>query len=205
MMKQIINEWKDFLKEGKAEEVQNIKNIINSYKNTFIHGANLGKFLEKLAVFESNFNSKAVNGPYKGVFQLSADIANGSDPFKPKEAAKAVFDFFNTKLEGLFKENPDLESLVKKNPMLFLFLVHNQGKYGAVRILYTINDLEDKLVNKIDTKIKGKSTIDNIDAQKISAIKGTEEMLDAGRFYNIDVNKRKAILFVEYLKSRFKL
>jgi hypothetical protein len=227
MMNKILTEWNRFLTEKapvqaapakpnaaaqKSLELQKQKNInlinnaIAPYKGKIVHGADFGLFLEKLATFESTYDPKAVNGSYKGAFQISDDIADSKDPFNPKESAEALYTFFSKKLDGLFKSNPDLEGLVKKSPMLFLFLVHNQGSYGAVRVLYTVHGYQDKLTNKIDTKIgpkdKGKSTVDNINAQKIAALKDKQDELAAKIK---DKNVRLATAFVDFLKEKYQL
>lgn len=231
MMKHFLTEWNRFLIEKtpvppktpdpnkaarikKQQEIEAIRQknvaLINSaiagYKGKMVHGADFGTFLEKIATFESRYDPNAENGSYKGAFQISSDIAAGANPFKPDEAAKALYTFFVTKTPGLFKSNPDLVKLVEKNPMLFLFLVHNQGLYGAVRIMYTVNSLSNKLTKKIDTKIgpdnKGKSTIDNINAQKISALKDKEAEL-SGKIK--DQNVLTATAFVNFLKEKYQL
>lgn len=230
-MKHYLTEWNRFLIEKapippktpdpdkaarikKQQEIEAIRQnnvaLINSaivkYKGNMVLGADFGTFLEKIATFESRYNPKAENGSYKGAFQISSDIAAGADPFKPDEAAKALYTFFVTKTPGLFKSNPDLANLVKKKPMLFLFLAHNQGLYGAVRIMYTVNNLSDKLKNKIDTKIgpdkKGKSTIDLINAQKISALNDKEAAVSKKI---TDKNVRIATAFVNFLEEKYQL
>lgn len=216
-MNKLLTEWNKFLTEKQppnptAKEALAQKNIalinaaIAPYKGKKVHGADFGLFLEKLATFESRYDPKAINGSYKGAFQLSDDIAAGADPYNPEKAAKALYAFFTTQIDGLIKENPDLPQLIKNSPMLFLFLVHNQGKYGAVRVLYTVNGLAAKLKNKIDTKIgpegKEKSTIDNINAQKIKDLTAKEAAVSKEV---TDKNIRIATAFVNYLKEKYQL
>ncbi len=224
MMNKLLTEWNKFLTEKEASKTppvdpnranierirkQNIALInaaIAPYKGKPVYGADFGLFLEKLATFESRYDPKAINGSYKGAFQLSDDIAAGADPYNPAKAAKALYTFFTTQIDGLIKENPDLPQLIKNSPMLFLFLVHNQGKYGAVRVLYTVNGLAAKLKNKIDTKIgpegKEKSTIDNINAQKIKDLTAKEAAVSKEV---TNKNVRIATAFVDYLKEKYQL
>ena len=178
-MQKLLNEWRSFLAEAKKYTEDDVKAAIAKYKGKkvgVVKPFDFGEFLKEMAQAESRYNpyARSKSGTFIGAFQLGPDHHKG-------------------KLDVAY--NPEhLETAVKQfgEPTLY-YLAHNQGKAGAVRILYAAIGKEKKLsAGKLDN-----ATLERMKGQNISMIK---PFLDDPLL----PNQEKAKAFINYFKGKYK-
>ena len=194
-LQKIINEA-----AGKKYTEADVKRAIAKYKGKkvgVVSSFNFANFLNKMATIESRFNPYSKNGQFIGAFQLGEDHHKGDKDlaYNPARAAAYLYDFFSNKMAGLYASNKHLKRAVRRfgEPTLY-YLAHNQGKSGAVRILYTAIGKEKELsAGKLD-----KATLGRMIKQNISAI---NPILKNPKFSN----QKKALAFINYFKKKYNI
>tara|TARA_R100000664_G_scaffold14304_1_gene22460 strand:- start:575 stop:1180 length:606 start_codon:yes stop_codon:yes gene_type:complete len=200
-MQKLLNEWRSFLAEAKKYTEDDVKAAIAKYKGKkvgVVKPFDFGEFLKEMAQAESRYNpyARSKSGTFIGAFQLGPDHHKGKldVAYNPARAAAYLYDFFSKKMSGLYDANEHLETAVKQfgEPTLY-YLAHNQGKAGAVRILYAAIGKEKKLsAGKLDN-----ATLERMKGQNISMIK---PFLDDPLL----PNQEKAKAFINYFKGKYK-
>jgi len=201
-MQKLLNEWRAYLSEAKKYTKADVERVIAQYKGKkvgVVEPFDFGEFLDKMAQAESRYNpyARSKSGTFIGAFQLGKDHHRGDKDlaYNPARAAAYLYRFFKYKMDGLYKANkPHLEeAVIKFGEPVFYYLVHNQGKSGAVRIFYTAIGKESELTKKeLD-----KHTLKRMKGQKISLIKPFLES-------PILPNQQKAIAFINFFKQKYK-
>jgi len=198
-MQKLLNEWRSFLAEARYKKYH-ITRTIAKYKGKkvgIVKPFDFANFLTKMATIESQFNPYAKNGQFIGAFQLGKDHHKGDKDlaYNPARAAAYLYDFFANKMSGLYDANKHLKTAVKQfgEPTLY-YLAHNQGKAGAVRILYAAIGKEKELsAGKLDN-----ATLGRMKGQNISMIK---PFLDDPLL----PNQEKAKAFINYFKKKYNI
>tara|TARA_A100001515_G_scaffold111366_1_gene92396 strand:- start:1327 stop:1932 length:606 start_codon:yes stop_codon:yes gene_type:complete len=200
-MQKLLNEWRTFITEAKKYTKADVERAITKYKGDkvgVVKPFDFGVFLDKMAQAESRYNpyARSKSGTFIGAFQLGKDHHKGDKDlaYNPARAAAYLHKIFKNEMASLYKANKHLkEAVIEFGEPVFYYLVHNQGKSGAVRIFYTAIGKESELTKKeLD-----KHTLKRMKGQKISLI---EPFLESPIFFN----QQKATAFIYFFKEKYK-
>jgi len=199
-MQKLLNEWRTFIAEAKKYTKVDVEKAIAKYKGKkvgVVSPFDFANFLIKMATIESQFNPYSKNGQFIGAFQLGNDHHKGDKDlaYNPARAAAYLYDFFSNKMAGLYASNKHLKRAVRRfgEPTLY-YLAHNQGKSGAVRILYAAIGKEKELrAGKLDNATLGRMIKQNISA--INPILKNPKIS----------NQKKALAFIYYFKKKYNI
>ena len=199
-MQKLLNDWRTFIAEAKKYTKVDVEKAIAKYKGKKVGVVNpfdFANFLIKMGTIESQFNPYSKNGQFIGAFQLGNDHHKGDKDlaYNPARAAAYLYDFFSNKMAGLYASNKHLKRAVRRfgEPTLY-YLAHNQGKSGAVRILYAAIGKEKELsAGKLDNATLGRMIKQNISA--INPILKNPKIS----------NQKKALAFINYFKKKYNI